>query len=66
VASKIPPEAIGYLITFLMIAQSRGLFDVRGLEPLLRIVVDSGNAPNIRALLGEVLQTLERVESEIR
>ena len=63
---KIPPEIIAQLITILLSAQARGWIDVRGMEPLIRIIVDSGNAPRTRALLGEILQMLERVENEPR
>ncbi len=63
---KIPPEAIANLITVLFVAQSRGMIDVRMIEPFLRIVVDSGNAHRMRSLLGEVLQMLETIEAEPR
>jgi hypothetical protein len=59
---KIPPEIIGSIITFLLGAQARGWVDLRGIEPLLKIIVESGNAPQTRRLLGEILQLLERAE----
>jgi hypothetical protein len=59
---KIPPEIIGPVITFLLRAQARGWIDLRGIEPLLKIIVESGNAPHMRRVLGEILQMLERAE----
>lgn len=59
---KVPPEMIGQVITILMAAQMRGFIDLRGLGPLLQIIVDSGNAAAVRGLLGEISELLERVE----
>ena len=59
---KIPPEVAGHLITILLSAQMRGWIDLKGIEPLLKVVVDSGNASHVRRLLGELLEMLEQVE----
>lgn len=59
---KIPPELIGQLITILMVAKVRGWIDIRSLEPLLRIVVDSGNGERTRQSLAEIIVLLEDIE----
>ena len=61
---KVPPEVIGPLLAVFMTAQARGWIDMQALEPLLRTIVDRGYAPNVRQMLGEVLQLLERIETE--
>lgn len=62
---KLPPEILGPVITFLLGAQARGWVDLRGIEPLLKIIVDSGNALQMRRVLGEILQMLERAEQAV-
>lgn len=53
---------MGQLITIFMAAQMRGWIDLRGLEPLLKIVVESGNASHVKALLGELTELLDAIE----
>ncbi len=45
-----------------MAAQIRGWVDLRSLESLFKIVVDSGNGPNMRAMLGEIIEMIHTVE----
>lgn len=59
---KVPPQAVSQLITFLLAAQMRGWIDIRGLEPLLKIIVDSGNSDQVKGLLAEIIEMLDRVE----
>jgi hypothetical protein len=59
---KIPPDIVAGLLGFFMAAQARGWIDVRSLEPLLRTAVDRGYGPNVRQILGEVMQLLEQIE----
>jgi hypothetical protein len=61
---KVPPEIVSFLIGFFMNAQARGWIDVKALEPLLRMIVVRGYAPNVRQMLGEILQTLEQIERD--
>jgi phosphomannomutase len=62
---RVSGELIGQLITIFLAAQMRGWIDLRGLEPLLRIVVESGNAAAARALLGELAELLDRLERDM-
>ena len=59
---KVPGEVVGQMITILLAAQMRGWIDLRGIEPLLKIVVESGNAGPLKAMLGEIIELLDRVE----
>ena len=59
---KVPPEVIGQLITILFAAQMRGWIDIRSIDPLLQIVIESGNADKMRGLLHEIIERLDLIE----
>ena len=59
---RISGDLVGQLITIFMAAQMRGWIDLRGLGPLLKVVVDSGNADRMREVLGEIITLLNNVE----
>jgi hypothetical protein len=61
---KIPPAVIGHLTTFLLAAQARGWIGLQGIEPMLKAIVDSGNGPDVRVLLGDVIRMLARIEAD--
>ena len=62
---KVSGDTVGQLITILMAAKMRGWLDLHGIEPLLQIVVESGNADNMRGVLTEVIELLDRIEKDM-
>lgn len=61
---KISPEITRLILSVMVTAQARGWIDPKTLEPALRKLVELGYASNVRQVLGETLQLLERIELE--
>lgn len=59
---RIGSQIVAQLITVLMAAQMRGWIDLRGLGPLLKVIVDDGNGPAMRGVLAELSELIERIE----